>query len=77
MFNEALPVLVSVASCTALDVPRVWAAKVRLVAVRLTAGPRPVPVRPIDCWLLAMLLLLSVMVTVAVAVPGAVGAKVT
>jgi hypothetical protein len=77
MFNDALPVLVRVTGCTALDVPRVWAAKVRLVAVRLTAGPMPVPVKLTDCWLLAMLLLLSVMVTVAVAVPGTVGAKVT
>ena len=44
------------------------------MTVRLTAGAPPVPVRVTDCGLPVAL---SLMATVAVRVPGAVGAKVT
>jgi hypothetical protein len=74
MFRVALPVLLKVTGCTPLVVPSVWLPKIRLVAVRLTALPLPVPVRITVCGLPAAL---SVMVTVAVRVPGAVGVNVT
>ncbi len=74
MLKAAFPVLLRVTACTALVVPRVWLLKIKLVAVRLTVGPLPVPVRFTVCGLLVAL---SVMVTAAVRVPGAVGAKVT
>ena len=74
MLKAAFPVLLRVAACTALVVPRVWLLKIKLVAVRLTVGPLPVPVR-FTVWGLPVAL--SVMVTVAVRVPGAVGVKVT
>ena len=77
MFRVVLPVLLKVTACTPLVVPRVWLLKIRLVAVRLTAGAAPVPVRITLCVLPGTLLLLSVMVKVAVREPGAVGLKVT
>ena len=77
MVKAAVPVLVRVTGCAELVIPRVWLPKVRLVELRLTVGPPPVPVRFTLCVLPATLLLLSVMVTAAVRVPGSVGVKVT
>jgi hypothetical protein len=74
MFSAAFPVLLRVTGCTPLVVPRVWLLKIRLVAVRLTAEPPPVPVRFTVCGLPVAL---SAMVTAAVRVPGEVGVKVT
>ena len=51
-----------------------WLPKVRLVAVRLTAGPLPVPVRLTVCGLPVAL---SVMITAAVRIPGAEGENLT
>jgi len=74
MFKAAFPWLVRVTGCTALVVPRVWLLKIRLVAVRLTAGALPVPARFTVCGLNVAL---SVMATAAVRVPEAPGVKVT
>ena len=74
MLRAALPVFVSVTGCTPLVVPRVWLSKIRLVTVRLTAGPLPVPVRFKLCGLRAAL---SVIVNTALRVPGAEGVNVT
>jgi len=74
MLKLAFPVLLRVMGCTALVVPRVWLPKVRLVAVRLTTGAVPVPVRLTVC---GLPLALSVMLTEAVRVPGAVGVNLT
>lgn len=51
--------------------------KDKLVGLRVTTGPVPVPLRLTDCWLLLMPLLLSVMTRLAVRLPERVGAKVT
>ncbi len=72
--KAAFPVLVRVTACTALVVPSVWLGKVRLVVVRLTAGPPPVPVR-LTVWGLPVAL--SLTFNMAVRVPGAAGVKVT
>lgn len=69
----AVPVLVSVTLCAELDVPTCWPLNVKLVAERLTAGARPVPVRPTVCGLLEAL---SIIVTVPLRVPVVVGVKV-
>ena len=76
MVSAALPVLVSVAVCAALNVPSGWLANVRLSADSLTAGPvsTALPVRLIFCGLSAAL---SVMLIVPVKRPGIVGVKVT
>jgi len=50
---------------------------VKLVRLRLTEGPLPVPVRVITCWLPVTLLVLSVIASDAVRFPEAVGVKVT
>jgi hypothetical protein len=55
-------------------VPRVWLPKFRLLTVRLTAGPPPVPVRLMVCGLPVAL---SAMDSTADRVPFAVGLKVT
>lgn len=70
MFKEAFPMLLKVTACTGLVVPSVWVLKMRLVAVRLTEGPPPVPVRLTVCGLPAALSEIS---TTAVRVPVAVG----
>lgn len=70
----ALPVLLRVRDCAALEVPRLCVLKLRVPAERLTAGPLPVPVRATVWGLLARL---SVMVIEAVLIPGAVGANFT
>ena len=77
MLSVALPVLVSVTVCAALVVPTCWLAKVRLALDRETAGAAtllPLPVRLTVCGLPAAL---SVIVTLAVLVPVAVGVNVT
>lgn len=70
----AFPVLVRVTDCAALVVFRFWLAKVRVEAVRLTAGPEPVPVRASVC---GLLLRLSAMLTEAARAPSAVGVNFT
>ena len=60
--------------CGGLVVESVCAAKLRLVAERVTTGARPVPLRP-TVW--GLLLALSVSVSVPVRFPAAVGVKVT
>src|SRR5208283_3468203 len=78
MDRAAFPVLFRVTTWAGvLVVPTVWLLKSKLVAVRLTVGPRPVPVRLTDCWLPATLLLLSVMVREATRLPEAAGVNVT
>ena len=78
MDRAAFPVLFRVTTWAGvLVVPTVWLLKSKLVAVRPTVGPRPVPVRLTDCWLPATLLLLSVMVRMAARLPEAAGVNVT
>src|SRR5437870_10009620 len=77
MFDEALPVLLSVTAWVPLLVPTSWLAKVRLAGERLTAGAVaavPVPVRLTVC---GLSLASSVMVMAPVRVPVAMGVKVT
>jgi hypothetical protein len=71
-----VPVLVRVTVWAGLVVPTGSEGKVG-AADRLTAGAVPVPVRLTDCVLPATPLLLSVIVSVPVRVPTAVGVKVT
>jgi hypothetical protein len=73
MLIAAVPVLLRVTGCAALVVPRVWAPNVRLVAVRLSDAPPPVPVRLTACGLPEAE---SLTLSPAVRVPGAVGVKV-
>ena len=75
--RAAFPMLFTVTVCAALVVDNVWPVKVRLLAVRLTVGPLPAPVRLTDCWLPGKSLVLSVMIKVAVRLPVALGLKVT
>ena len=75
--RAAVPVFVSVIACTALAVPTVWLANVRLVGDKLTAGTATataVPVSDTACGLEAAL---SVSVMPPVSVPAEVGLKVT
>ena len=72
--SVAFPVLFTVTPCEALVVPTDCPEKVRLEAVRLTAGPDPVPVRPMVCGLVEAL---STALTEAVRVPTPVGVNVT
>ncbi len=77
MLSVAVPLLVSVTACAALVVPTCWLLKVSVVLERVTAGAvaaTPVPVRLTLCGLPAAL---SVIDTVPVRVPVAVGVKVT
>lgn len=74
MFSTVLPVLVRVTDCAALVVPRFWLPKAKLLALRLTEAPVPVPVRVTVCGLPAAL---SAMVNVAVRLPAAAGVNVT
>src|SRR5438128_2680724 len=69
------PVLVSATACAALVVPTVWLPKLRLDGDKLTtAGVFPTPVRLTLC---GLPLALSVILSVPVPVPAAVGAKLT
>ena len=73
----AVPLLVSVTGCAELVVFSVWLLKVRLPGDSVTAGAlaaAPVPVR-LTVWELPDAL--SVIVTIPVRVPVAVGVKVT
>ncbi len=75
--SGAVPLLVSVTACAALVLPTCWLPKLRLVGERVTAGAvgaTPVPVRLTLCGLPAAL---SVIDTVPVRVPVAVGVNVT
>jgi hypothetical protein len=77
MASAALPVLVSVTICAALVVFTCWLANVKFDDDRLTVGAGtavPVPLSVIECGLPVAL---SVMDTVAVRVPSAVGVNVT
>lgn len=73
MLMAAVPVLLRVTGCAALVVPRVWAPNVRLVAVRLSDAPPPVPARLTVCGLPEAE---SLMLSPAVRAPGDVGVKV-
>ncbi len=72
--SVAVPLLVSVTPCAALVLPTCWLLKLRLVGERVTAGAIPVPLRLTLCGLPAAL---SVIETVPVRVPVAVGVNVT
>src|SRR5713226_350859 len=77
MFSVPVPVLVSVTLCAALVVPVSWLPKVKLVLDNETAGATevtPLPVKPMVC---GLPLALSVIATLAVLVPVAVGVNVT
>ena len=70
--REALPVLDTVTDWDELVVPTFWLAKVKLVGATPAVGAVPVPLR-VTVWGLPPAL--SVMLTLAERVPGAVGAK--
>src|SRR5579863_5638864 len=73
--SAAVPVLVSVTTCAALDVPTFWLPKLRLVGLKLIPGVAvPVPVSPTVCGLPVAL---SVTVMAPERVPAAVGLKTT
>jgi hypothetical protein len=74
-----LPVLTKVTDCGALEVPTLMVPKVRLFveSETLGLGLEPVPVKPTVCWLPDTPPELSVMVSVPVRVPLAVGVKTT
>ena len=72
--NAALPLFVRVTVCAVLLVPTDWLPKETLLAERLAPGAVPVPDRLTVCGLPAAL---SVILTVAVRLPLAVGVKVT
>ncbi len=74
MVSVAVPLLVSVTVCAALVVPTCWLLKVRVLLDNVTAGAIPVPLRLTLCGLPAAL---SVIDSVPVRVPVAVGVKVT
>jgi hypothetical protein len=75
--SGALPVLVRVTVRAVLLVPDIWAEKVSEEDDKLTTGPVPVPLKVTVCVLPATPLLLSVMVSVPLSGPVAVGEKVT
>jgi hypothetical protein len=72
--SAAVPELVRVIVCAALGVLSTCAANVRLAGERVAPGPAPVPVSATVCGLPAAL---SVMVSVPLRTPGAVGVNVT
>ncbi len=73
----ALPVLVSLMVWAELAVPAISAPSATLLTDRLTSGPTPVPARA-TVWTLPLLpLLLSVIVSDPVRLPGRVGVNVT
>jgi len=74
ILRAAFPVLTRVTAWTGLVVPRVWPPKIKLVAVRFTRGPPPIP-----AWFMVWGLseAVSTRVTAARRLPGKVGAKVT
>ena len=67
----------TVTVCEALVVFKSWPVKVNAAGVSVATGITPMPVRLIVCVLPATPLLLSVIVTVPVRVPVAVGEKFT
>jgi hypothetical protein len=74
IFRAAVPELVSVALCVGELVQRFWLEKIRLPVERLTPGCIPVPLNTTLCGLSGAL---SVMVSVPVRVPMAVGVNFT
>ena len=74
MLSVAVPVFVSVTLWPELVVPICWLEKVKFVADKLTAGSVPVPVRLTACGLPEAV---SVIVSVPLRAPVAVGVKVT
>jgi hypothetical protein len=77
ILSVALPVLAKVTDCGALEVPTLMVPKVRLFAESKTLGLEPVPVKPTVCWLPDTPPELSMMVSVPVRVPLALGEKTT
>lgn len=69
-----MPLLVRVTVCTVLGVPKFWAPKFKLVAVRTTTAPTPVPFKVTICGLSGAV---SAMLTVAVRAPSAAGLNFT
>ncbi len=74
MLTGIEPTFVMVTPCEGLVVPTSWLPKVSEVGETLTVGATPVPLRPTVCGLPAAL---SLMLSVALRVPVAVGVKVT
>jgi hypothetical protein len=72
--SGAVPVFLSVLVCGALEVPTLCEPKLRLAGVRLTAGAVPTPLSAMVCGLFGAL---SVIETLALRLPVAVGAKST
>src|SRR5260221_11184998 len=75
MVRAALPLLVSVTVRTSLVVLTCWCPKLKLVGLRLTAGADavvPLPLKATDCGLPDAL---SVIITLALRLPAAVGGK--
>jgi len=70
--TAAVPLFVTVTVCEPLEAPTVVGANERLVADKVTGGSTPVPLNAIVC---GELIALSVIVTAAVSVPDATGAK--
>jgi hypothetical protein len=78
MVSAAVPVvLLRVTACDPLVVPTIWLPNGRLDGETLATGAVPVPVRLTVCVLPVTPLLLSVMVSVPLSSPVAVGEKVT
>jgi hypothetical protein len=75
--SAAVPVVLPRVTGSDPVVPTIWLPNVRLDEVTLATGAVPVPVKPTVCVLPATPLLLSVMVSVPLSGPVAVGEKVT
>jgi len=77
MLSVALPLLVSVTLCAALELPTSCDANVRLVGAKVTAGAGAATAVPDKGMVCGLPLALSAMDTEAVRAPLAVGLKVT
>src|SRR5437868_4651428 len=77
MVRSAVPLFLSVTVCAALVVPVFWFPKLRLVGLKLTPGAGALIPLPLRATVWGLPLALSVMLTLALRVPIAVGVKVT
>ena len=77
MVRSALPLLVNVTAWAVLVVLTCWLPKLRLVGLKLTAGAAMVVPEPLKATVCGLPAALSVMDTLALRVPVAVGVKVT